>query len=202
MKRTRIFLCVGVIISSLTSCNNEKTSESVFNDVISNSCTPIGIKYENFPWKEALKFKEEKEDGTQVYFADDGFTYWDPEGTLFYFRDGVNVGFHTSNPEFGFTILGYSIGAPYFGNSIVKNCLYKSLQNHGYKNRIGSDTSHHPGIRAEDNSYSYVWYCASYEKDEAYQINVAVDFYRMSSLCNSGASIFEIIFDPNGAFPV
>lgn len=201
MKKSSIMFLAGAVLCSLPSCG-AKTPESVFNDVISNSYTPLGEKYENFRWRNALRFKEEKSDGTKVYTVDDGYTYWDPTGTLFYFRNGINVGFHTSNPEFEFTILGYHIGTPYFGYPDKKDCLWEALQNRGYNNRIGSDTDNHPVIRADDSSYSYVWYCASYEKDERYQINVAVDFYRMIEAPNLGSGIFEIIIDPNGVFPV
>ena len=169
---------MGIIIPSLTflcSCERKNTLVEEEDAFLSQSISPIGIKYDNFYYKNKMTFKERRTNGIDVYSLKDSHSIDDGVGTLFYFKDGINVGYRTSNPEYGFTIFGNQIGSSFwesFNKTITKR--------HGWSLDITKGAQDgHPGyeiIRNEEEHLNYIWWLCKYDNNDNFQMNVTANY--------------------------
>ncbi len=127
--KVKKILSICLLALPLCSCSTKSDIENEI-DVLNSECGFIlNTKIEDFPecWKgcvyhtrERFHFKETRDDGVDVYTCG---TY-DYLTTEFYYRDGLQVGFRTRDPQFGFSIFGRMLGSPYYA---FEGCNYKFL---------------------------------------------------------------------------
>ncbi len=134
-KSAFVLLCLA---SLLSSCNKQNTIQEEMKALEENGCFFLNktleyVKGKIGSWKfydiygdEPKKigmFEYSKKIGTTDVYTCGTFN---GQETRFYFRDNVNVGFSTRDPQFGFSLFGKTIGGPTYGmdgewwdNSIV-----------------------------------------------------------------------------------
>ncbi len=125
-KNVLTFLCLFPLF--LTSCNKQNTIQEEMETLENNGCFLLNKTYERifkgFYGTECkgeffdIYSKELKNTGefeylktiskTDVYTAG----IFNGQQTRFYFRDGINVGFSTRDPQFGQSLFGCTIGSP------------------------------------------------------------------------------------------
>ena len=164
VKKMSIF---GVLLPLICSCNT-KTSLQKEIDVVNEECNfRLGMKLEDFPpsWKEKYHpgsesnenfHLQKNNDGIDIYNCgtENGFT------TEFYFKDGLEIGFRTRDPGFGFSVFGKTIGYPCYGSAgHWEDSAFYILINRGY-----SSCSHHrEPTEAGDGYVRYAWYEYNFE---------------------------------------
>lgn len=135
----RKILFVLLLVSPLCSCDTRSKLEKEI-EVLNKECNfRLNTKLEDFPvsWKgrlnlssERFGFKETREDGVDVYTCGT----CDYLTTEFYYRNGLQVGFRTRDPQFGFSIFDRTIGSPTYPFDGYKyELLDKTLRDRGYE---------------------------------------------------------------------
>ena len=127
-KRKYIFTFLCIIPLFTTSCNRQNTIQEEIAVLEKNGCLLLNKTYEYIHkhaygaecrgrfydiYAKELKFtgefKYSKAIGkTEVYTAG----AFNGQETVLYFRDGINVGFSTRDPQFGLSLFGCTIGSP------------------------------------------------------------------------------------------
>lgn len=160
-------LSIGVICMTLCACNAKNSLSKEIEEANTYCNFILGSKLEDFPhhWKEgayigngenaeAFHFKEMREDGVDVYSCGKMNTF----ETLFYFRDGLNVGVTTPDPEYGFSIFGKTIGYPAYGTQgNFDDGAFDALDNRGYvEDKRGPDGKAEV-VMGNDPYLRFVW---------------------------------------------
>ena len=128
MKKNNIllaFLCTIPLFT--TSCNKQNTIQEEIAVLENNGCFFLNKTFQEIYdklgcrkfydiYSEELKytgkFEYSKTVGkTEVYTAG----AFNGQETMLYFRDGINVGFSTRDPQFGLSLFGCTIGSPSHG---------------------------------------------------------------------------------------
>ncbi len=127
-KRKYIFMFLCTISLFTTSCNKQNTIQEELAVLEKNGCLLLNKTYEYIHkhaygaegrgrfydiYAKELKFtgefKYSKTVGkTEVYTAG----AFNGQETMLYFRDGINVGFSTRDPQFGLSLFGCTLGSP------------------------------------------------------------------------------------------
>ncbi len=130
-KRKYIFMFLCTISLFTTSCNKQNIIQEELAVLEKNGCLLLNKTYEYIHkhaygaegrgrfydiYAKELKFtgefKYSKTVGkTEVYTAG----AFNGQETMLYFRDGINVGFSTRDPQFGLSLFGCTIGSPSHG---------------------------------------------------------------------------------------
>lgn len=128
MKAKAILLTILSILP-LCSCDTRSGLDKQI-DMVNRQCGfMLNSKLEDFPpsWQgefrgtlEHFEFKKTRQDGIDVYTCGT----WDYLTTEFYYRDGLEVGFKTRDPQFYFSIFGRTIGSPIYS---FEGANYKDL---------------------------------------------------------------------------
>lgn len=150
------FLCLSPLL--LTSCNKQNTIDDEIETLANNGCFFLSKTYERIfdkfygtncrgrfydiyakELKFTGKFEYSKTIGkTEVYTAG----AFNGQETVFYFRDDINVGFSTRDPQLGLSLFGCTLGSPTrdymndnWDNSLIAkfnargwNCTYERLE--------------------------------------------------------------------------
>lgn len=201
MKNSIKFICLPVLAASLlTSCNlyNAKSEKQY---VLDNSSLPIGDSYDSFFCKNQLIYQEKKE-GIDIYKVEGDIVIDEGENTLFYFKDGINIGFKTSDPKYGFDILGNRLYSLLFSSLLInqKEELYTNLYNRAWRPVNDDDKvfklSNHPGARKEENgiTHSYGWSFLTYKISSDLIINMEYEFRGENGYTNNPLVALEVIF--------
>lgn len=136
--KKKYILTIFCLIPLLSSCNKQNTIQEEMKTLEDNGCFFLNktldyIKEKIGSWKFYDIYQDEpKKIGVFEYSKTiantDVYTcgIFNEQETRFYFRDNVNVGFSTRDPQFGFSLFGKTIGGPTYGmngewwdNSIV-----------------------------------------------------------------------------------
>lgn len=174
--KKQIILALTFILSLLPSCSNQKSASSEIDDLLSNSHLPLETKIDSFMYDKTALNKVSEEDGCTVYKIYDCHTINDDMGSLFYFKNDVNVGFRTSNPESAFNILGFNIGCAAYSNLFDgSDGLVTTLLKRGWKYAPELSDSKHMPIKDEESSYLYKWVSLEYEHSSLLEINLAIE---------------------------
>lgn len=149
------------LLPIVCSCDNRTTLQKKIDEVNEQCNFRINYKLEDFGrlWDskysgqietDHFKFKERREDGIDVYTLGtvDYLT------TEFYFRLGFLKGFKTRDPDFGFSIYGYTIRYPSYN-------LDEKLLSKGFE-FVSSDR--HREADVLPNGVRYVWNEFYFEK--------------------------------------
>ena len=194
--KTKIILIASSLLSILLcSCHIKSALEKKIDELNEQCNFRLNTKFEDFPsiWKtknwpdrypEYFEYQSETEDGLFTYRCGtvDYFT------TEFYFRDKKQVGFKTRDPEFGFSIYGYKIGSPAYGNQTTPdNDIEKTLYSNGF---VIEDSQNEREKDVLPNGKKYTWKLSSFENK--LHINYSVDL--KNSYCYSLAEI-EVFLD-------
>ena len=146
------FLCTIPLF--MTSCNKQNTIQEEIAVLENNGCFFLNKTFQEIYdklgsrkfydiYSEELeytgKFEYSKTIGkTEVYTAG----AFNGQETMLYFRDGINVGFSTRDPQFGLSLFGCTLGSPTrdymndsWDNSLIAkfnargwNCTYERLE--------------------------------------------------------------------------
>lgn len=144
---------------SLCSCQSKLEKEV---DAVNEGCNMmLGSSIDDFPdrWNKNFKFKETTSDGLNIYTCGTHNGSW----TYFIYKNGIQVGLRTSDPQFGFSIFGKTIGYPGWGTQNKRSdCLMDILIDRGYGIVAGSDVYHSLLVGLDNIRYS--WTRFSYEE--------------------------------------
>lgn len=163
MKKTNKIVFILALILPLCSCqyDNRSALEKEIDAVNAQCDFRLNSKLEDFPvsWygsvghsNDKFSFKETRDDGVDVYTCGS----YDTLPTEFYYRDGLEVGFKTADPQFGFSIFGRYIGTPiYHFQGYSKKDLYGELMDRGYEWEPNID--HDREATAMPNGDRYSW---------------------------------------------
>ncbi len=152
-------LTTCLLVLSLGSCNTKSELEKEIEAVNKECGFRLNSKIEDFPasWhgtvrrtNEKFQFKETRDDGVDVYTCG---TY-DYLTTEFYFRDGLEVGLKTRDPQFGFSIFGRYLGAPIWS---IKDSNYKDLISIFSERSYDYEPDGHRDPDVLPNGYIYSW---------------------------------------------
>lgn len=128
----------------------------------------------------------EKRDDVDVYAC--GVMNGGP--TEFYFRNGINVGFVTREPEFGFTLYGNPIGYPVFdAHGKWSNSLFNVLRERGYDDDDDAEKGRSKDSGINEN-FRYSWRRFKYKEKlhVAFASNVIYT-------CDGNLAVMEVFVD-------
>lgn len=202
MNRFAGILCLGFLTFAVCSC--DAASYHASNErkyMLSNSSLPIDDQYESFFCRDELVFEEEKE-GIDIYKVEGDMTLDEGIDTMFYFKDGRNVGFRTADPKYGFNILGDNLYSRVFDNTpttSAEQSLYTQLWKRNWepsrKEKVLT-LSEHLGAAKTINGIErgYGWTSLSYEKKSNFIINLEYEISEEGFFSDTVLMAMEVIF--------
>ncbi len=143
-KSVLAFLCAIPLLA--TSCNKQNTIQEEMTVLENNGCFLLNKTFQEIYDKIGFhdfydiysgepkftgKFQYSKTIGkTDVYTAGT----FNGQETKLYFRDGINVGFSTRDPQFGLSLFGRTIGSPTHGyiNNWWDNSVVAKFHDRGW----------------------------------------------------------------------
>ncbi len=199
MKKAKILCCL-FLIPLLVSCNKQNTLEEEINELTEKGNLLIGMSlndcmkiigddyYNTFGSFYSIgKFEySERRGNVDVYTC--GVMNGGP--TEFYFRNNVNIGFMTRDPEFGFTLFGKPIGYPIFGaHGKWDDSLFTIFENRGYEDDPDTKEKKAKDSGIDDQFY-YSWKCWKYKE----KLHVAVASNVIYTL-DGNMAVMEVLVD-------
>ncbi len=189
MKRKILFIAFA-IIPLLASCNRQNSIQEEMKALAEIGDLPLTLTKEKCDYLYTYDYSNIYENiyesfhyrYSETAYGVDIYTCGVVNGgeTRFYFRDGINVGFATRDPQFGFSILGRTIGSPVYGqrDEGYDKDLYTELMNRGFEedfemqNTLPSETPAWSIVRKNKPQYTTVR-CMTYQ--EKLHINYCYD---------------------------
>lgn len=185
----------GALAPLICSCSTKNSLEKEV-DAVNDQCNfRLNTKLEDFSpfWMtkyhytvdpftfsepEYFEFKETRSDGVDVYTCgtENYFT------TEFYFKNGLEVGFRTRDPNFGFSIFGKTIGYPSHGSAgRYEDSVTYLLDKRGYNQCSG----HRKADVMGDGNLIYAWHEYNFEN----KLHIR---YSSGPMYSFNGSVFEL----------